>query len=140
MRLKRAKHWRIIWYPVLTKPTTRDLGTDLDLQESGGPSHQDPKNKRDPASKITFSALQATVWPKYKVGARAPPLDPSMFSLTLHVQFRPSLRITVPFLIIDLLAVLRGLCHACRDHFVNIRNHSSSLKKKLNLSEEITCK
>ena len=103
LRLKRAKHWRIIWYPVLTKPTTRDLGTDLDLQASGGPSHQDPKKKRDPASKITFSALQATVWPKYKVGARAPPLDPSVFSLTLHVLFRPSLRITVPFLIIDLL-------------------------------------
>ena len=68
-----------------------------------GPSHQDPKKKRDPASKITFSTLQATVWPKYKVGARAPPLDPSMFSLTLDIQFRPSLRITVPFLIIDLL-------------------------------------
>lgn len=84
----------------------RDLGTDLDLQASGGPSHQDPKKRRDPASKITFSALQATVWPQYKVGARAPrtpPLDPSMFSLTLHVQFRPSARFKVPFLIIDLL-------------------------------------
>ena len=91
---------------MLTKPTTRDLGADLDLQQSGGPSHQDPKKRRDPASKITFLALQATVWPKYKVGIRAPgtpPLDPLMFSLTLHVQFRPSVRIKVPFPIIDLL-------------------------------------
>ena len=91
---------------MLTKPTTRDLGTDLDLQASGGPSHQDPKKKRDPASKITFSAVQVTVWPKYKVGARAPwtfPLDPLRFSLTLYVKFRPSVRFKVPFFIINLL-------------------------------------
>ena len=88
---------------MLTKPTTRDLGTDLDLHASGGPPHQDPKKRRDPASKITCSALQATVWPKYKVVARAPPLDPLMLSLTLHVQFRPSVRFNVPFLIINLL-------------------------------------
>ena len=91
---------------MLTKPTARDLGTDLDLHASGGPPYQDPKKRRDPASKITFSALQATVWPKYKVVVRAsrtPPLDPLMFSLTLHVQFRPSVRFKVPFLIINLL-------------------------------------
>ena len=32
------------------------LSKIVDLQAGGGPPHQDPKKRRDPASKITFSA------------------------------------------------------------------------------------